>query len=76
MKISTLHFCTSDSWGGLELYACTLMSELKNAGVNVFAICKKNSKIEKYLIEQNFVMKNYNTVMTILWQEQYKNVKL
>ena len=33
-------------------------------------------KTEKYLIEQNFVMKNYNAVMTILWQEQNKNVKL
>jgi len=51
MKISSLHFCTSDSWGGLELYACTLMSELKNAGVNVFAVCKSKSKIEKYLID-------------------------
>jgi glycosyltransferase involved in cell wall biosynthesis len=51
MKISSLHFCTSDSWGGLELYACTLMSELKKAGVNVFAVCKSKSKIEKYLID-------------------------
>jgi len=35
------------------------MSELKNAGVNVFAICKKNSKIEKYLIEHE-ISYSYN----------------
>jgi len=49
MRTSSLHFCTSDSWGGLELYACTLMSELKKAGTSVSAICKHGSKIEEFL---------------------------
>jgi hypothetical protein len=29
-----------------------------------------NYKARTFLIEQNFVLKNYKTVMTILWQEQ------
>jgi glycosyltransferase involved in cell wall biosynthesis len=50
--ISSLHFCTSDSWGGLELYAATLMAELKKSGCGVIAVCKPNSKIENFLVEQ------------------------
>ena len=50
MTPTSLHFCTSDSWGGLELYACTLMAELKKAGCEVFAICKSKSKVESFLI--------------------------
>jgi hypothetical protein len=53
MSISTLHFCTSDSWGGLELYACTLIAELKNAGCDVLVVCKPQSKVEEFLKEQN-----------------------
>lgn len=45
----SLHVCTSDSWGGLELYAATLMIELKKSGCNVIAICKSNSKVEQFL---------------------------
>ncbi|HVN47385.1 MAG TPA: glycosyltransferase family 4 protein [Bacteroidota bacterium] len=51
MSISTLHFCTSDSWGGLELYACTLIAELKNAGCSVLVVCKPHSKVEEFLKE-------------------------
>lgn len=46
---STLHFCTSNSWGGLELYACTLMEELSKAGCSVHAVCKPRSKVEAFL---------------------------
>jgi glycosyltransferase involved in cell wall biosynthesis len=49
MSISTLHFCTSDSWGGLELYACTIMAELKAAGCDVLVVCKPHSKVEEFL---------------------------
>ncbi|HYQ86013.1 MAG TPA: glycosyltransferase family 4 protein [Bacteroidota bacterium] len=44
-----LHLCTSEAWGGLELYACTLMFELQNAGVQIVAICKRGSKAEAFL---------------------------
>ena len=44
-----LHFCTSDAWGGLELYASTLMVELQRAGCTVIAVCKPQSKIEQFL---------------------------
>jgi len=47
--VKSLHFCTSESWGGLELYACTLMTELRNAGVAVYAICAPNSKTAEFL---------------------------
>lgn len=49
--MKSLHFCTSEAWGGLELYACTLMAEIKNAGVDVVAICAPNSKAEEFLRE-------------------------
>lgn len=45
----SLHFCTSESWGGLELYAATLMIELQGTGCEVIAVCKSGSKIESYL---------------------------
>lgn len=46
----TLHFCTSDSWGGLELYAATLMAELQKAGCRVIAICHPQSKVHEFLL--------------------------
>ena len=49
MDIASLHLCTSDSWGGLELYACTLMDELQKAGNTVYAICKPKSPVENFL---------------------------
>jgi len=49
MALSCLHFCTSDAWGGLELYSCTLMKELRNAGCAVAAVCSPHSKVEQYL---------------------------
>jgi glycosyltransferase involved in cell wall biosynthesis len=52
MKISALHLCTSDSWGGLELYACTIMAELKKAGCHVLAVCRPQSKVESFLHDQ------------------------
>jgi glycosyltransferase involved in cell wall biosynthesis len=51
--LTSLHFCTSDSWGGLELYAATLMIELRNNGVDVIAICKPGSRIQQYLSANN-----------------------
>ena len=47
-----LHFCTSEAWGGLELYACTLMAELRNSGCVVYAVCKPDSKVEEFLKRQ------------------------
>ncbi|MFI5250952.1 MAG: glycosyltransferase family 4 protein [Bacteroidota bacterium] len=47
--MTSIHFCSSDSWGGLELYAATLMIELNKAGVNVIAVTKPNSKIHQFL---------------------------
>lgn len=49
MKPASLHFCTSEAWGGLELYACTLMEALKESGFPVFAVCRKESKTWKRL---------------------------
>ncbi len=49
---SCLHFCTSDSWGGLELYSCTLMAELKQAGWAVTAACRPGSNVERFLHER------------------------
>jgi len=49
MPLSCLHFLTSDAWGGLELYACTLMAELRDAGCRVLAICKPGSKAKEFL---------------------------
>lgn len=51
--LNTLHFCSSDSWGGLEIYTCTIMTELKKAGCNVYAVCKPNSKVEDFLRDNN-----------------------
>lgn len=44
-----LHICTSESWGGLELYAATLMIELKKSGYDVAAVCTADSPIERRL---------------------------
>jgi glycosyltransferase involved in cell wall biosynthesis len=53
MGVTCLHFCTSKAWGGLELYACTLMVELKNAGCTVLGVCAPNSKVDQFLTEHN-----------------------
>jgi glycosyltransferase involved in cell wall biosynthesis len=53
MMLSTLHVCTSNSWGGLELYACTMMAELHAAGHGVTAVCQRNSKVEAFLTAHN-----------------------
>lgn len=50
MSLRVLHLCTSDAWGGLEMYACALMIELKNAGVGIVAICKSHSRAESFLL--------------------------
>src|SRR5436309_1019633 len=52
MNPRSLHLCTSDAWGGLEIYACTLMLELRNAGIGVSAICKAHSRAEAFLREK------------------------
>ena len=46
----SLHFCTSDAWGGLELYASTLIVELQREGCQVIAVCKPQSKVEQFLL--------------------------
>ena len=53
VNMKTLHLCTSDSWGGLEMYACELMEALRDSGCDVAAICKPNSKIEEFLSSRN-----------------------
>jgi glycosyltransferase involved in cell wall biosynthesis len=52
MKVRALHLCTSVAWGGLELYACTLMAELVRSGIDVTAVCAPGSKAEAFLKEQ------------------------
>ncbi len=52
MALRALHLCTSAAWGGLELYACTIMSELDRAGVGVTAVCSPGSRAEAYLRER------------------------
>jgi D-inositol-3-phosphate glycosyltransferase len=49
MCLISLHICTSDSWGGLEIYVCTLMVALKESGNEVVVICSKGSKIAQFL---------------------------
>ncbi len=49
MPPASLHLCTSDAWGGLELYAATLMAELKSAGADVVGVVRPGSKIEEFL---------------------------
>ena len=51
--MKTLHLCTSASWGGLELYACTIMMELQNAGCEVVGVCTPGTKVEEYLVNHN-----------------------
>ncbi|MBI1807617.1 MAG: glycosyltransferase family 4 protein [Ignavibacteria bacterium] len=53
MNLTCLHFCTSEAWGGLELYASTLMVELNNAGCSVVGVCRKKSKVESFLHSHN-----------------------
>ena len=50
LRPATLHFCTSDSWGGLEIYSCSLMQRLQSAGCRVLAVCKPHSKVEEFLV--------------------------
>lgn len=45
----TLHFCTSDSWGGLEVYAGTLILELQRSGVQTLAVCSSGSPLHQFL---------------------------
>ena len=52
MALNTLHVSTSSSWGGREIYSCTVMSELKKAGCGVHAVCRPGSMVEKALNEQ------------------------
>ena len=48
----SLHFCTSNSWGGLEVYAGTLMAELSSADHRVIAVCAAGSPLESFLRER------------------------
>ncbi len=48
----SLHICTSASWGGLELYAGTLMAEVQNAGCRVIAVCAVGSPLRSFLVER------------------------
>lgn len=47
--MKSLHLCSSEAWGGLELYACTIMVELQHRGVDILAICAAGSKAQEYL---------------------------
>ncbi len=58
MNKTTLHLCTSQAWGGLELYACTVMVELQKRGWKVWAICYPNSKVEEFLKANNILVMN------------------
>ena len=49
MTLTCLHFCTSEAWGGLELYACTLMVKLKEAGCTVIGVTRPHSKAAAFL---------------------------
>lgn len=49
----TLHLCTSASWGGLEVYACTLISVLSESGVEVTTVCAEGTKCHEFLVERN-----------------------
>jgi D-inositol-3-phosphate glycosyltransferase len=51
--MKTVHLCTSASWGGLELYACTVMAELQLAGCEVIGVCLRESKVEEFLSSHN-----------------------
>ncbi len=52
MSRTCLHLCSSEAWGGLELYAGTVMTELKSAGWKVSCVCRPGSKLEKFLRAQ------------------------
>jgi len=54
-KPTALHFCTSQSWGGLEIYACTMMVEIQKRGWKVWAVCYPNSKVEEFLNANNIL---------------------
>src|ERR1051326_5863425 len=63
-----LHFCTSEAWGGLELYACTLMVELRNSGCEVSAVCTPNSKVDEFLSNQNIPIVHLPGHSKISWR--------
>ena len=65
MPTASLHVCTSDSWGGLELYACTLIVELQRAGNKVLAICKSGSKVESFLRDNHIQFHHLPSYRTI-----------
>ncbi|MBI3194665.1 MAG: glycosyltransferase family 4 protein [Ignavibacteriae bacterium] len=54
-KPTTLHFCTSQSWGGLEIYACSMMVEIQKRGWKVWAVCYPDSKVEEFLKANNIL---------------------
>ncbi len=56
--MTTLHCCTSQGWGGLELYACTTMIELQKRGWKVWALCYPGSKVEGYLKAHGVLVMN------------------
>jgi len=47
--MNSLHLCTSEAWGGLELYACTIMAELSRRGTGVAAVTAPRSKASEFL---------------------------
>ncbi len=65
MNKTTLHLCTSQAWGGLELYACTVMVELQKRGWKVWAICYPNSKVEEFLRANNVRVMNVPSYMKL-----------
>lgn len=50
-QLVALHVCTSESWGGLEIYSCTLMRELSQRGCKVVVLCRRGSRIDTFLGE-------------------------
>jgi glycosyltransferase involved in cell wall biosynthesis len=51
--MNSLHLCSSEAWGGLELYACTIMDELRRRGLGVLGVCTAGSKAEEYLASRH-----------------------
>lgn len=51
--LKVLEFCSSESFGGLELYFTNCCKRLNQSHVNVHVIAKKNSRIAKSLANEN-----------------------
>ncbi|MGB9773872.1 MAG: glycosyltransferase family 4 protein [Bacteroidota bacterium] len=48
-KHRVLHVLTSEAWGGLEYYACTLAVALHKAGVESYFACNPQSRVGEFI---------------------------